>query len=101
MDIYNQLAQVMDQPRAGKQNDPSVICSFSSLERKSWAAIREEILKQGGEAVASLQLMESAVLTLSLEDCSAPSELADILNAVRLGGGDGSCLRHYDKVRLR
>lgn len=100
MDIYNQLAQVMDQPRALKQNDPSVICSLSALERKSWAAIREEIVKQGGEAVESLQQMESAVLTLSLEDCSAPPELADVLTAVRLGGGNGPCLRHYDKVCL-
>ncbi|XP_040918230.1 peroxisomal carnitine O-octanoyltransferase-like [Toxotes jaculatrix] len=99
IDIYNQLAEVMDQPCAGKQNDPSAICSLSALERKTWAAIREEILGQGGEAAASLGLMESAVLTLCLEDCNAPSELADILNAVRLGGGgDNPCLRYYDKV---
>jgi len=101
MDIYNQLAQVMEQPKIGKQNDPSVICSLSALERKSWAAIREEILQQGGEAVTSLGLMESAVLTLCLEDYNAPSELADILNAVRLGGGgDNPCMRYYDKVCL-
>ncbi|XP_061568411.1 uncharacterized protein si:ch211-256m1.8 [Cololabis saira] len=99
MDIYNQLAQVINQPSPGKQNDPTVICRFSALERKSWAAIREEILKQGGEAVESLQLMESAVLALCLEDCNAPPELADVLNAVRLGGGgDSPCLRYYDKV---
>ncbi|XP_070703972.1 uncharacterized protein [Pempheris klunzingeri] len=99
-DIYNQLAQVMDQPCAGKQNDPSVICNLSALERKTWAATREEILEQGGAAAASLGLMESAVLTLCLEDCNAPSELADILNVVRLGGGGGDnpCLRYYDKV---
>nr|XP_019962183.1 PREDICTED: uncharacterized protein LOC109642003 [Paralichthys olivaceus]XP_019962184.1 PREDICTED: uncharacterized protein LOC109642003 [Paralichthys olivaceus] len=99
IDIYNQLAQVMDEPRAGKQNDPSAICSLSALHRKDWAAIREEILEQGGEAAASLGLMESAVLTLCLEDENAPSDLADTLNAVRLGGGgDGPCLRHYDKM---
>lgn len=89
----------MSQSRAGKHSDPSIICSFSALERKAWAAIREEILEQGGEAAASLGLMESAVLTLCLEDCNAPSNLADILNAVRLGGrGNGPCLRYYDKV---
>lgn len=89
----------MSQPSAGKQNDPSIICSFSGLERTAWAAIREQILEQGGEAAASLGLMESAVLTLCLEDCNAPSNLADILNAVRLGGGgNGPCLRYYDKV---
>ncbi len=100
-DIYNQLAQVMDRPRAGKENDPSVICSLSALERKAWASTREEILRHGGEAAASLGLMESAVLTLCLEDCNAPSELADILNAVRLGaGGDSPCLRYYDKVEF-
>ncbi|XP_018523216.1 uncharacterized protein si:ch211-256m1.8 [Lates calcarifer] len=98
IDIYNQLAQVMDQPRAGKQSDPTTICSLSALQRKTWADIREEILGQGGEAAASLGLMESAVLTLCLEDWNAPPELADILNAVRLGGGDGPCLRYYDKV---
>ncbi|XP_051244736.1 uncharacterized protein LOC127356759 [Dicentrarchus labrax] len=98
-DIYKQLAQVIDQPRAGKQNDPSAICSLSALERKTWAATREEIMGQGGDTAASLGLMESAVLTLCLEECNAPSELADILSAVRLGGGgDSPCLRYYDKV---
>ncbi|KAK5621060.1 hypothetical protein CRENBAI_014584 [Crenichthys baileyi] len=98
-DIYKQLAQVMDLPRAGKQNDPSVICSLSTLERKTWAALREEILKQGGDAQKSLELMESAILILCLEDSEAPCEMPDILNAVRLGGGgDTPCLRYYDKV---
>ncbi|XP_039972890.1 uncharacterized protein LOC120783755 [Xiphias gladius] len=99
IDIYNQLAQVMDHPSAGKQNDPSAICSLSALQRRAWASIREGILGQEGEAAASLGLMESAVLTLCLEDRNAPSELADILNAVRLGGGgDSPRLRYYDKV---
>ncbi|KAL3054103.1 hypothetical protein OYC64_006436 [Pagothenia borchgrevinki] len=100
VEIYNQLAQVMDQPRAGKLNDPSAICSLSALDRKVWAATREEILGKGGETAASLRLMESAVLTLCLEDCNPPSELADTLNAVRLGGGgEGSLyLRYCDKV---
>lgn len=98
-DIYNQLAQVLEQPRAGKENDPTTICSLSALERKAWAATRDEILELGGSAAESLGLMESAVLTLCLEECNPPSELADILNAVRLGGGgDGPCLRYYDKV---
>ncbi|XP_023204131.1 uncharacterized protein LOC106699831 [Xiphophorus maculatus] len=98
-DIYKQLAQVMDLPKAGEQKDPSLICSLSTLERKSWASLREEILKQGGDVQKSLELMESAVLTLCLEDSDAPSEMADVLNAVRLGGGgDTPCLRHYDKV---
>lgn len=102
IDIYNQLAQVMEQPRAGKQNDPSTICSFTALDRRSWAVRREEILEQGGVAVTSLKLMESAVLTLCLEGYDAPSELADILNAVRLGGGGHSpSLRYYDKVLER
>lgn len=99
IDIYNQLAQVMTQRSAGKQNDPSAICNLTALERTVWAAIREQILEQGGDAAASLGLMESAVLTLCLEDCNAPSDLADTLNAVRLGGGGNSpCLRYYDKV---
>ncbi|KAK2833735.1 hypothetical protein Q5P01_017624 [Channa striata] len=99
IDIYNQLAQVMAQPSAGKQSDPSAICSLSALERTTWGSVREQILKEGGEAAASLGLMESAVLTLCLEDCNAPSDLANILNAVRLGGGGGTpFLRYYDKV---
>ncbi|KAK2894082.1 uncharacterized protein si:ch211-256m1.8 [Channa argus] len=99
IDIYNQLAQVMGQPSAEKQNDPSAICSLSALQRTTWASIREQILEEGGEAAASLGQMESAVLILCLEDCNAPSELADILNAVRLGGGGGiPFLRYYDKV---
>lgn len=98
-DIYNQLAQVIAQPAAGKQEDPSGICSLSALERKTWATIREKILKQGGAAEASLSMMESAVLTLCLEDCNSPSDLADVLNAVRLGGGGHPFLRYYDKVQ--
>lgn len=98
-DIYNQLAKVVDQPRAGEENNPTAICSLSALERKTWASIREEILEKGGAAAASLGVMESAVLTLCLEDGNAPSALADILNAVRLGGeGDSPSLRYYDKV---
>ncbi|KAF7651410.1 hypothetical protein LDENG_00111460 [Lucifuga dentata] len=97
-DIYKQMAQVMSQSRTGKQNDPLAICGLSALERKTWAAIREEILDQGGAATTSLGLMESAILALSLENCNAPSELADALNAVRLGGEESSMLRYYDKV---
>lgn len=89
----------MAQPRAGKQNDPSSICNLTALERKFWAARREKILEEGGTALTSLRLMESAILTLCLEDYDAPSELADILNAVRLGGGGHNpSLRYYDKV---
>ncbi|XP_037111702.1 uncharacterized protein LOC119125375 [Syngnathus acus] len=98
-DIYNQLAQVVDRSDTGNHNDPLAICRLSALERKSWAAIREDILDKGGVSAASLKLMESAVLTLNLEDSDAPSELAEILNVVRLGGkADGPCLRYYDKV---
>uniref|UniRef100_A0A146P7J7 Isoaspartyl peptidase/L-asparaginase n=2 Tax=Fundulus heteroclitus TaxID=8078 RepID=A0A146P7J7_FUNHE len=98
-EIYKQLAQVMELLGAGKQNHPPVICSLSTLERKSWAALREEILNQGGDSQKSLELMESAILVLCLEDGDAPPEMADVLNAVRLGGGrDSPCLRYYDKV---
>ena len=99
-DIYNQLAQAMSHGSSTKQSNThhTVICGLSALERKSWAAIREEILKQGDTAAESLGLMESAVVALSLEDCNAPPEMASILNTVRLGGGDGPCLRYYDKV---
>lgn len=99
-DIYTQLVQVMDQPTAAKQNDPSVICSLSALERKAWAASREEILEQRGDMAASLALMESALLALCLDENNAPSEMAAILNALKLGGGgrDSACLRYYDKV---
>lgn len=90
---------MIDQPRAEEQNDPSAICRLSALERKTWAATREDILKKGGDAAASLELMESALLTLCLEECDAPPNLADFLNALKLGGGgDGPCLRYYDKV---
>lgn len=98
-DIYKQLSYVMEQPRSDEERDPSAICSLSAMERKAWAATREDILKKGGEAAASLELMESALLTLCLEDCSAPPDLADFLDALKLGGGSRSqCLRYYDKV---
>ncbi|XP_068193986.1 uncharacterized protein si:ch211-256m1.8 [Antennarius striatus] len=99
IDIYNQLAQVIDQPKAGKENDPSIICQLSALERKAWAATRGEILSKGGDTAASLGLMESAVLTLCLEESTGPSEVGDILNAVKVGcGEDSPFLRYFDKV---
>ncbi|CAL8304724.1 unnamed protein product [Merluccius merluccius] len=97
-DIYNELAQAVSHASSSKQSDAPTICGLSALERKSWAALREEILKQGDTAAESLGLMESAVVALSLEDCNAPPEMASILNTVRLGEGDGPCLRYYDKV---
>lgn len=99
-DIFNQLVQVRDQPSAAKENDPSVICSLSSLQRKVWAASREEILERGGDTAASLGLMESAVLALCLDENSAPPEMAAILTALKLGvgGRQSPCLRYYDKV---
>jgi len=97
-DIYNQLAQAMSHTGSTKQSHNPVICGLSAMDRKSWAALREEILTQGGTAADSLGLMESAVVALSLEDCNAPPEMENILNTVRLGGGDGPCLRYYDKV---
>lgn len=98
-DIYRQVVYVMSQHRAAKNNEPSAICGLSALQRQAWSAVREEILRAAGAAAASLGLMESAVVALSLEDCNPPADLADTLNAVRLGGGDGPCLRYYDKVQ--
>ncbi|XP_037393572.1 uncharacterized protein LOC119263211 [Pygocentrus nattereri] len=98
LDIYTQLAHVMSLPAAQATQDPSTVCGLSVLHRRTWHAIRKEILKGGGEAAESLEVIESAILALSLEDCPAPTNLADILNAVHLGGADGQCLRYYDKV---
>lgn len=100
LNLYTQLAHVMHLPTASAVHDPSTICGFSALNRKAWHAVREEILKKGGEAAGSLEVMESAILALSLEDCTAPVDLANTLNAVRLGGGKRQCLRYYDKVRV-
>ena len=97
-DIYHQLALAMSYASSSGQSNAPVICGLSALDRKSWAALREEIMKQGGVAAGSLGLMESAVVALSLEDCDAHPEMANILNTVRLGAGDGPCLRYYDKV---
>lgn len=96
--LYTQLEHVMHLPTASAIHDPSTVCGLSALNRRAWYAVREEILKAGGEAAESLGVMESAILALSLEDCSAPVDLADILNVVRLGGGNSRCLRYYDKV---
>lgn len=99
-DIYTQLVHVKNQPRAAKDNDPAVICSLSGLDRKAWAASREEILERRGDTAASLGLMEGALLALCLDDNDAPSEMAAILNALKLGvgGRQSPCLRYYDKV---
>ncbi|XP_046894537.1 uncharacterized protein si:ch211-256m1.8 [Hypomesus transpacificus] len=96
--IYSQVLQVLNQPPAAEENDPRAICSLSALQRQAWSSVRGDILRRGGPTAASLGVMESALVALSLEDCNPPSDLADTLNAVRLGGGDGSCLRYYDKV---
>lgn len=99
--LYTQLAHVMRLPTAPAVNDPSTICGFTALNRQAWYAVREEILTAGGEAAGSLGVMESAILALSLEDCSAPVNLANTLNAVRLGEGNSQCLRYYDKVCVK
>ncbi|KAG5832533.1 hypothetical protein ANANG_G00292160 [Anguilla anguilla] len=98
LDIYSQVQEMASQPAAGPDQDPTPICSLSALQRQAWSALREQILQQGGTAAESLGLMESAVLAVCLEDCCPPADLAETLNAVRLGGGDGQCLRYYDKV---
>ncbi|XP_028979124.2 uncharacterized protein LOC105029660 [Esox lucius] len=97
-EIYSQVASVMSQPRAALNHDPSTVYGLSALQRQAWSAVREEILQAGGEAAASLGVMESAVVTLSLEDSHPPEDLAETLNAVRLGGGERPSLRYYDKV---
>lgn len=97
-DIYHQLELVNNQPAAGKDHDASAICSLSSLPRRDWYGVREQILKKGGPTADSLNLMESAVLALSLEDGPAPPDMASTLNAVKLGAKGWSCLRYYDKV---
>ncbi|TRY54940.1 hypothetical protein DNTS_020704 [Danionella cerebrum] len=97
-DIYTQLLHVMSHPAATAEFDPSTICSLSSLQRQAWHSVRSSILKAGSEAAASLQVMESAVLAVSLEDSPAPADLAEMLNAVRLGEKSSRCLRYYDKV---
>lgn len=98
LNLYTQLAHVMRLPTASAVQDPSIICGLSALNRQAWYAFREEILKSGGEAAESLEVMESAILALSLEDCSAPVDLANTLSVVRLGGGNSKSLRYYDKV---
>ncbi|KAL4658105.1 hypothetical protein GN956_G1908 [Arapaima gigas] len=98
LNIYNQVLDVMNQPSGSRDQDPAPICGFSALPRQVWHDIREQILSRGGAAAVSLELMESAVLALALEDFQAPPDLAETLNIVRLGGGDGPCLRYYDKV---
>ncbi|XP_048871294.1 uncharacterized protein LOC125742897 [Brienomyrus brachyistius] len=97
-DIYTQLAEAARRPGVARGLEPSPFCSLSALPRQEWCAMREKI-QAGGEAVAtSLGRMESAVLAVALEDCSAPASLAETLNVVRLGRGEGHCLRYYDKV---
>ncbi|XDV13600.1 hypothetical protein PO909_001978 [Leuciscus waleckii] len=97
-DIYAQLMHAMRHPEAPPEQDPSVICGLSSLHRQAWHSVRMDILKTGGEAAVSLEMMESAILAVSLEDHPAPADLAEMLNTVRLGEKDSGCLRYYDKV---
>lgn len=101
LNLYTQLERVIYLPTASALHDPSTICGFSALNRRAWYDVREEILKAGGEAAGSLGVMESAILALSLEECSAPVDLANTLNVVRLGGGNSQCLRYYDKVCVK
>lgn len=88
----------MSHHAATPEQDPSIICGLSSLHRQAWHSVRMDILKAGGEASISLEMMESAILAVSLEDCPASADLAEMLNTIRLGQKDGKCLRYYDKV---
>lgn len=97
-DIYAQLVHAMSYPAAAPEQDPSTICSLSSLHRQAWHSVRMEILNAGGEGAVSLEMMESAILAVSLEDHPAPADLANLLDVVRLGDTCGRSLRYYDKV---
>lgn len=97
-DIHSQLVHAMSHHAATPEQDPSIICGLSSLHRQAWHSVRMDILKAGGEASISLEMMESAILAVSLEDCPASADLAEMLNTIRLGQKDGKCLRYYDKV---
>lgn len=96
--IYRQLQHISTLPPADTAHDASAICELSSLPRRDWHTAREKIQKKGGATAASLEVMESAILAVSLEDGPAPTDLASTLNAVRLGGRGWKCLRYYDKV---
>ncbi|KAL2100644.1 hypothetical protein ACEWY4_002405 [Coilia grayii] len=96
--IYSQLQHISSLPAADTHHDASAICDLSSLPRRDWHGAREKIRKMGGPTAASLGVMESAILAVSLEDGPAPTDLASTLNAVRLGGRGWRCLRYYDKV---
>ncbi|KAG5279565.1 hypothetical protein AALO_G00079160 [Alosa alosa] len=97
-DIYDQIEHISNLPAAGTEQDASAICALSSQPRRDWHSVREKILKKGGPTAASLDLMESAILAVSLEDGPAPPDVASTLNAIRLGGRGWNCLRFYDKV---
>ncbi|XP_076122815.1 peroxisomal carnitine O-octanoyltransferase-like [Alosa pseudoharengus] len=100
-DIYDQIEHISNLPAAGTEQDASAICALSSQPRRDWHSVRERILKKGGPTAASLDLMESAILAVSLEDGPAPPDVASTLNAIRLGGRGWNCLRFYDKVGKR
>ncbi|XP_048105906.1 uncharacterized protein LOC125298960 isoform X2 [Alosa alosa] len=97
-DIYDQIEHISNLPAAGTEQDASAICALSSLPRRDWHGLREKILKSGGPTAASLNIMESAVLAVSLEDGPAPPDVESTLNAIRLGDRGWNCLRYYDKV---
>ncbi|XP_048846541.1 uncharacterized protein si:ch211-256m1.8 [Brienomyrus brachyistius] len=98
LDIYSQVAEAANWPQAAEEQDPAIICGFSTLPRQDWHALRQRILDSGGEAAVSLELMESAVVALTLDNSPPPPGLAETLNKLRLGRDDGRCLRYYDKV---
>ncbi len=79
------------------EQDPSTICSLSALNRQTWHSVRMEILNAG----------EKEQFLLNDGECHsgcfpgrppAPADLANLLNAVRLGDTCGRSLRCYDKV---
>nr|XP_015215084.1 PREDICTED: uncharacterized protein LOC102687500 isoform X4 [Lepisosteus oculatus]XP_015215085.1 PREDICTED: uncharacterized protein LOC102687500 isoform X4 [Lepisosteus oculatus] len=99
-EIHRQVSEVLRHADLDRSAQVP-ICSFSGLQRRVWYALRRTLLEQGGSAVAQvMEVLESAVVALVLEDGHPPPDPADALNALKLGKGSegGHYFRYYDKV---
>ncbi|XP_072020391.1 carnitine O-acetyltransferase-like [Amphiura filiformis] len=92
-EIYQQLRAVT---MARREDASPSIAPFTALDRPTWASMRESLIQRG--ASESINVMESAILALSLEERTAPDTRSEVIEATRLGNNVPQQARYYDKT---
>lgn len=91
-EIYNQIASIVKYNGVFHQE----ISNYTALERNMWSNIRSTLME--GDSQKSLEIMETAIVAIALDDCEELKGTQEIVDYIRLGSKGISCMRYYDKI---